>query len=158
MSINITNRYTGTIIKTVEAETLKEADLHGANLRGANLGGADLRGADLRGADLHGADLGRAKVNWQSHALIAEILRRWSGDSVEKRSLAGLILISTDWCWDKFLAMDHPLRAEALTELARWITDGDGAPDCVRELIATAPNDDAPGESARLTDGAGGGA
>ena len=83
--IEIKNRFTDTVIKTVDADTLYkanlyvadligadlreanlcEADLYGANLREANLCeadliGADLREANLREANLSGADLSRA--------------------------------------------------------------------------------------------------
>ena len=47
----------GAVLRTVDADTLREADLRGADLNGADLFGADLRGADLNGADLFGADL-----------------------------------------------------------------------------------------------------
>ena len=62
MSIQIKNRRTGDVIKTVDADTLWGADLRGADLRGADLWGADLRGADLWGADLRGAKLTGAKL------------------------------------------------------------------------------------------------
>ena len=57
----------GAVIKTVDANNLRNADLrgadlYGADLRGADLRGANLRGADLRGADLRGADLSRANL------------------------------------------------------------------------------------------------
>jgi hypothetical protein len=65
--IQIKLRYSGKVIKEVDATSLVNADLRGANLRGADLRGADLRcaylrdtdllGADLRGADLRCADL-----------------------------------------------------------------------------------------------------
>ena len=62
MSIQIKNRWNGTVIFTSEesttlAEAVKAAVAGGANLRGADLRDADLRGADLRDADLCGADL-----------------------------------------------------------------------------------------------------
>jgi hypothetical protein len=67
MPINIPNRWTGAIIKTVEADTLEDTDLTGADLRSAdlrsaNLTGADLRSADLRSANLTGADLTGANL------------------------------------------------------------------------------------------------
>ena len=70
--IEIKNRVTGAVLHTVEADTLRGADLSRAGLYEADLSGADLsradlyeadlyeadlRGADLRGADLRGADL-----------------------------------------------------------------------------------------------------
>ena len=57
MGIEIKNRFTGAVIRTVDAADLRGADLRDANLRGADLRGADLRDADLRGANLRGANL-----------------------------------------------------------------------------------------------------
>jgi hypothetical protein len=76
MKIEIKNRYTGAVLYTTEACSMREAleqacrigaDLGGANLRdadliGANLIGGFLRGANLRDADLIGADLGGADL------------------------------------------------------------------------------------------------
>jgi len=113
---------------------LSWANLYGANLSGANLSGAYLRGAYLIGANLYGADLREAAINWQSHDLIAEILRGAAGDDVPRRMLVGLILISRDWCWEKFLALelDPDLREWALAELRQWVKDGDGAPEALK--------------------------
>ena len=55
--IQIKSRFTGNVLKEVDAADLRGADLCDADLRGANLRGADLRGANLRGADLRGANL-----------------------------------------------------------------------------------------------------
>ena len=71
MKFEIKHRFSGSILFSVETESLKiavelavkggaylgGAYLRGADLRGAYLGGADLRGAYLGGADLRGADL-----------------------------------------------------------------------------------------------------
>jgi hypothetical protein len=116
---------------------LRGADLRGANLRradllGADLNGADLRGADLLGADLNGADLRGAEIAWQSHDLIAEILKRSSGDDTAKLKVAGFILICREKCWSEFLDIRDPLAGWAIGVLADWVQDGDGAPDCVR--------------------------
>lgn len=67
MKIEIKSRWTGIVLRTVEADSLRGADLRGANLGGAdlrdaNLGGADLRGANLRDADLRDADLRDANL------------------------------------------------------------------------------------------------
>lgn len=127
------------------------ADLRGANLRGANLGGANLGDANLRGANLGHAYLGHADLryanlsdanlrganlrgsilNWQSHALLSEILRRAAGDNMDRRMLAGLVAVSTDWCWDQWLSLEHTERAWAITELAQWVRPDDGAPDVI---------------------------
>jgi hypothetical protein len=120
---------------------LRGADLRGANLYGANLSGADLyvadlRGADLRGANLYGADLSGAKIAWQSHDLLAEILKCAAGDDIAKLKVAGLILIQREWCWREFLAMRdrEPLAGWALDVLAEWVQDGDEAPNVLREI------------------------
>jgi hypothetical protein len=60
--IPIKNRFTGEVMKEVDAANLRGANLRGANLYGANLYGANLGGADLRGADLGGADLRDANL------------------------------------------------------------------------------------------------
>ena len=116
---------------------LRGAYLRGAYLRGADLSGADLRGADLRGADLGGADLGGAylrgaKINWTDHYLVSELLLRAAKTNIEKRKLAGLVRISTEWCWDKFLSIDEPLRDWALAELRKAVRDGDNAPEVLK--------------------------
>jgi len=110
---------------------LMGADLRGVNLMDAHLRDADLRDANLRGADLRGADLRGANLNWQSHSLLAEILRLAAGDSTDRRMIAGLIAVSTDWCWDKFMAIEHPEKAWAISELAKWVRDGDWAPHVI---------------------------
>ena len=143
-SVEIKNRFTGEVICTGETlqaavesnlANLGGADLGGANLRGANLGGADLGGANLGGADLRGAYLGggesRAKIAWQSHDLIAEILRRAAGDDVAKLKVAGFILVCLDKCWSDFLKMRDPLAGWALEVLRPWAEGDENAPMCL---------------------------
>ena len=108
------------------------ADLRYADLRGAYLNHTDLRGANLRGADLWGADLSGATINWQSHDLVSGILCRAAGEVIERRKIAGLVLVSRDWCWDQFLAHDDPQREWALSVLRKYVRDGDGAPKILR--------------------------
>ena len=117
---------------------LRGAYLYGANLQGAYLQDAYLYGANLRGANLQGANLRGAKINWRSHALISEILRRAADDNVQKRMIAGLIAISLDWCWREFLNVESHLREWALDELAKWVTEGDDAPEILRERLPVA--------------------
>ena len=112
---------------------LRDAYLRGAYLTGADLRGADLRGAYLGGANLYGTDLTGASLNWNSHDLIAELLRQAAGESWQRRALAGLILVSRDWCWKDFLALEHPEQEWALGVLRQYVTDGDGAPDFLQE-------------------------
>src|SRR5574340_224586 len=124
-----------TILAAIAAKTyLGGANLGGANLGGANLGGANLGGANLGGAHLRGAYLGGARIAWESHDLVAELLRRAAGDDIDKRKLAGLILISRDWCWHQFLNLDDPLKDWALSVLAEYVQPEDGAPEVLREL------------------------
>jgi hypothetical protein len=113
------------------------------DLRGAYLRGADLRGAYLRVAVLYGAYLYGANLNWKSHMLLSELLRRAAGESVERRSLAGLIRVSIDWCWDDFLErIEDPHKTWALKELAKWVKEGNGAPECVTQYVEAAPQGD----------------
>jgi hypothetical protein len=53
---------TGEVLHTVDAPTLRGADLHGAKLAGADLHGANLSNTRLAGADLRGADLSNARL------------------------------------------------------------------------------------------------
>ncbi len=112
---------------------LSGANLRGADLSGANLSGANLRGAYLSGANLRGANLSGARLNWQSHALLAEILCQNAGKNVPRRKIAGLIAISIDWCWDHFLQIDDTERDWALNVLAAYVQPDDGAPDVLRD-------------------------
>jgi uncharacterized protein YjbI with pentapeptide repeats len=67
MLYEIKHRFTGTVLFSLETESLKlcvqAAVKAKAYLRGAYLDGADLRGADLRGAYLSGADLSGAYLS-----------------------------------------------------------------------------------------------
>jgi hypothetical protein len=56
--VEIKDRH-GRVLVTVDADTLR-----GANLSGANLSGADLSWANLSGADLSWANLGGANLRW----------------------------------------------------------------------------------------------
>ena len=99
---------------------LYRADLAGASLYGADLREADLRRASLYGADFTGADFTGAKLNWDSHDLIAEILRQAAGANMDRRGLAGLILMSRDRCWDYWLKIKHREKQWALDVLDQW--------------------------------------
>ena len=101
---------------------LRYAKLRGATLRDADLCDANLHHADLRCADLHHADLRDAslrdaKINWNSHELIAEILRREAEEDIEKLQIPGLIILLKDRCWDYFLKLEHPQKKWAIQVL-----------------------------------------
>ena len=53
-----------------------------------------------------------AKASLTSHDLAAELLRRAAGDDLHKRMLAGLPLVSRDWCWTVWLEVLAQLPAE----------------------------------------------
>jgi len=101
---------------------LSMANLYGANLSGANLSGANLSGANLSRANLSMANLYGANLSWQSHDMLAEILRREAGDDIKLRSFAGLILVSRDWCWSTWLKLEVTAEVRwAASVLAKWI-------------------------------------
>jgi hypothetical protein len=58
--------------------------------------------------------------------------------------VAGLILVSRDWCWSTFLQIDHVERDWALSTLAKYVQEGDGAPQVLQGLrTAKEKKDDA---------------
>jgi hypothetical protein len=134
---------------------LRGAYLDGANLDGANLRGADLRGAYLRGAYLRGANLDGANLEVKippmaSHAFWSELLLRAAGDDIHRRMVAGLVAVSTDWCWPRMLEL---MRWELAEDWQQWA----GAvfwqwPEECREVgllevVPDAPDDGPPGET-----------
>ena len=121
MTIEIVHRYTKAVLYKSEADTLKNAAVEAVG-KNTDLGGAYLGGAYLRGA----------KINWTDHYLVSELLLRAAKTNIEKRKLAGLVRISTEWCWDKFLSIDEPLRDWALAELRKAVRDGDNAPEVLK--------------------------
>ena len=62
--IQIKSRFTGNVLKEVDAANLRGANLRGANLRASGLCAADLRAANLCGADLCGANLRGANLRY----------------------------------------------------------------------------------------------
>ena len=96
-------RRDGTLIHEAEG-TLREVVLD-----------AYMRRLDLYGANLSGAYLSGARMNWNSHDMIAEVLRRAADNDVARRSFAGLVLVSRDWCWKQFAALDIP------QDLRAWV-------------------------------------
>ena len=134
------------------AAVMSMADLYGANLYGANLSGADLSGASLYGASLYGASLyGAARPPMQSHDFWAQLLLRAAGDDLHRRMVAGLVLVSRDWCWNRFKEL---MTGELAVDWQEWA----GAvfwqwPDSCREAglpeIAAANTSPETDESAR---------
>ena len=119
-----------TMVELVNSAVRDKANLIGADLPWADLTRANLTRADLIGANLTRANLIGAKINWQSHTLIAELLKRSAPTDIEKRKIAGLILISTEWCWSKWLELRRdPLFDWAVDTLAGYVQEGDNAPE-----------------------------
>ena len=122
MKFEFKDRWTGEVIISVEAKSLKlaleiavkkanlreanlsEADLSGANLREANLSWADLsranlREANLREANLSGADLSRANLR---EANLREANLSWadlSGANLREANLSRTNLREADLSW-----------------------------------------------------------
>lgn len=71
----------------------------------ANLSYADLGYANPSGVDLKNTSLSDANLSWESHDLIAEVLLRAAEQDPQRRSFAGLILVSRDWCWDEWVSL-----------------------------------------------------
>ena len=139
---------------------LSGADLSGASLSGASLYGANLSGANLYGARLYGARLyGAARPPMQSHDFWAQLLLRAAGDDLHRRMVAGLVLVSRDWCWNRFKEL---MTGELAVDWQEWA----GAvfwqwPDSCREAglpeIAAANTSPETDESARARQAATGG-
>ena len=60
----------GAVLRTVDADTLRRADLSGADLRWANLRGADLSRANLLGANLRARQY-VCQIHASRHAIVA---------------------------------------------------------------------------------------
>jgi hypothetical protein len=118
-------------INTLAGSSLFEGDF---NCLAEAVQAAVKKRAYLQGAYLQDAYLQGAKVNWNSHAMISEILFRAAGEDVDKRKVAGLVAVSLDWCWEKLLSIKDPNQKWALAELAKWVTKDDAAPDVLVKL------------------------
>jgi uncharacterized protein YjbI with pentapeptide repeats len=129
-------RYANLQYANLRYANLQNANLQNADLYNANLQNADLQYANLYNANLQYANLYNAKLNFTSHNLLAEILKRAALDDVKHRKIAGLVLISTDWCWDKFISLKDPSMKWALTELAKMIVLEDNHPEILDKYIS----------------------
>jgi lactoylglutathione lyase len=106
VGVEIKHKFTGEVLRLVEAKSLVGADLAKAaldmadlvraDLRGANLQGAELSAADLAGAVLKRADLSAANLagaNLESSTLIAAVL---TDANLAAANLAGCDLTGCD--------------------------------------------------------------
>ena len=152
--------------------SLDGASLVGARLVGASLVGASLVGASLDGASLVGASLVGARMNWGSHWLLAELLRRdivddlpsdedghcpseLTQDHLDRFAVVGVILAMRDWCWDEFLAIPAKpeIKAWAINVFARYRLDDDDAPSEVAEAWYQTQDAKTPPTEGVATDG-----
>lgn len=119
---------------------LSTATLTDADLTSANLSDADLSGSGLVDANLTDTNLTGVHVNWQSHDLLSEIVRRAANEETdsslraEKLKVADTILGHRKWCWAEFLALHDPLQGWVLQTLAMFIKEDDDLPDSLRLL------------------------
>ncbi len=96
---------------------LDGTDFSRAELSFADFGSADLNNVEFAAADLTRVNFSNVQTNGSDTTLAAWILCNAAGDDPDKRSLAGLVLFSGDWCWPDFVALQHPARAWAIEVL-----------------------------------------
>jgi hypothetical protein len=106
----------GTVICTVDADTLAGANLASANLFGANLFGANLFGANLAGANLAGANLAGAKLASANLASANLFGANLFGANLAGAKLAGAKLASANLAGAKLSG------ATGLLDTAAWLT------------------------------------
>jgi hypothetical protein len=122
MKFEIRNRFTGSVILSLETESMKgcieaawkiRADLSEANLSRANLSGANLSRADLSEADLSGANLSEANLS-EANLSRADL----SGANLSRADLSGAYLswangINKNLCTPLLLLLDQPGKIRA---------------------------------------------
>ena len=137
--IEIKNKY-GAVLRMVDADTLRGADLRWTNLSGADLSGADLRGADLRWADLRwtnlsGANLRGADLRWTN---LSGADLRWtnlsgadlSGADLRGADLRGANLSGADLRCSQYICQIYASRHTMVA------IDDDVRIDCHRKPLA----------------------
>ncbi len=123
------------------AADLRGADLREADLSRADLPGTNLVGADLRGTILTGARLDGTLCDWRWSTIPAELLRQRLSPMADGSPLVVALAFHDDpapWSWLKLIGRYGRLADGALLILARWVRDGDNAPDLLRSLSADA--------------------
>ena len=126
------------------------ADMHGTNLTNAvldcaNLANVDLSGANLTGASfvnayLYTANLDDVTLNWDSHDLVVEILRRYCKGNEWKLRVSGAILMDRlDGWYDRLPWYCGPgedgdnMLEWTLAMLELHVKDGDNAPAMLKD-------------------------
>jgi hypothetical protein len=128
--MKIINRYTGVLIKEIDAANLSSADLSWANLSSADLRWANLRWANLSSANLSSADLSWANL---SSADLSWANLRWANLSSADLSWANLS--SADLSWANLSSADlrwADLPSPTMVLLASW---GRVSPELCADLM-----------------------
>jgi uncharacterized protein YjbI with pentapeptide repeats len=140
----------------MSVDTLVSADLSGLDLRCADFQGMDMTGCNLRGSDLRGAMFMRATldgadmrdcqmsehhckaslrdalldgatIDWRSHELVSELLRR-AAQTPAQAAYAVAGLARRDGCYPGIVAAANPELRWAIATLLPYVTPGDNAP------------------------------
>ena len=107
-TIEIKSRFSGKVIFSVEAESLKIA-VELAVKSGANLSGAYLSRANLYGANLYGANLAVKTPPINDHYFASEILFR-KAKTENQKNFSARIRIETSKCWDDFYVLAKKMK------------------------------------------------
>jgi hypothetical protein len=149
MKFTITNRFTGSVMFELEADSftganlaganLNRADLNGANLTGANLyradlAGADLTAADLAGANLTGANLYRANLTGANLAGANLYRANLTGANLAGANLNGADLNGAD-LWPNTTPLSELLRTNSVVSLLSSINWGQLPDDLTLEMM-----------------------
>lgn len=118
--------------------SFENAGIISCNMRDSRFTGTNFEKAAIWGTNFRGGKFDEAILTWESHDLISAILLGDAGDCPKKRSLAGLIQCSLDWCWEDFLEVEHSERAWGLSTLAWW--DFSRAPEIVQRALESYKN------------------
>ena len=122
MPIEIRRRDTGVVLHTVNADTLRGANLTGAYLCGADLKGAYLTGAYLCGADLNGAYLNGAHLNG-AHLNGADLTGAYlRGATIDADKLDRLLARATRLDGHEFLLFALQGGSTKIKAGCRWMT------------------------------------
>ena len=119
--------------KGLQAGPGKITRFTGCQVLTCDFSGADLTGTDWSGAVIQSPVLTGAKINWQSHELVAQgILLPAAGDDIDRLRFTGLVLICAQKCWDWYTSLQsEPALEWALDTMSTYVHPGDNAPPCI---------------------------
>jgi hypothetical protein len=151
MPIEIKHRYSGAVLRTIDADTLEGEDLgkaylHGANLTGANLSGVDLSGASLGGACLSEADLSGANLTGANLTGATLIFANLRGAMIGQDKLDRLLARATRSDGYEFFLFKLQDGLPKIKAGCRWMTIAEYRAHVVKEY----PDTDKAGETRRI--------